>query len=86
MLKVTKITWIKEHLFHLQFNNGSEKVLDLAEQLGRAVNAGLVNRYDLSLVALDGVGGISWPGGFDLCPEMLYSLEEVSGITKKLAG
>lgn len=64
------------HRLFLRFDDGSEGVIDLAPVLRfDGVFAPLRDPAGFAAVTLDPeLGTVGWPGGADLCPDVLWSL------------
>jgi hypothetical protein len=53
------------------FDDGFHKVVDLAPFIGDGISAALKDEAFFQQVKVED-GFISWPNGFDICPEALY--------------
>ncbi|MGQ0629268.1 MAG: DUF2442 domain-containing protein [Phycisphaerales bacterium] len=76
ILRVTTVAVTGPHSLRLSFNDGSDKIVDLAPLLHGPVFEPLRDPAFFSRVALDPVcGTIVWPNGADFAPEALHSLQ-----------
>jgi hypothetical protein len=60
--------------FHLQlrFEDGKIKMVDCTSFIGQGMGAPLLDANYFNQVSLEPGGGITWPNGFDCCPNFLY--------------
>lgn len=62
----------------LRFADGSEGTVDVSDMVGKGVFAAWNDPAVWNAVSVDPEARtVSWPGGLDLCPDVLYS--EVTG-------
>jgi hypothetical protein len=57
---------------YLRYSDGSEGEVDLSEFVGRGVFSAWKTPGVFEQVQLAEAGHPEWPGGLDLCPDMLY--------------
>ncbi|MFH1708172.1 MAG: DUF2442 domain-containing protein [Planctomycetota bacterium] len=62
---------LKNHQVLVVFDNGEERVFDLAPYLGRGVFRQLQDETLFKAVRV-GFDTLEWPNGADLCPETVY--------------
>jgi hypothetical protein len=77
MLKdITAVIPLKDYRLHLEFEDGMEGTIDLAEIVSfTGIFAPLQDRAYFVQVYVDpDVGTICWPNGADLDPDVLYAL------------
>ncbi len=55
----------------VRFADGVVKVLDMRPFISDGISAPLANRDYFRQVAVEEGGGITWPNGYDFCPEFL---------------
>lgn len=81
LLKVVKAEYISEYKVFLRFNDGSDGIVDLKNELWGTVFEPLKDQSKFSNFFLDN-WTICWEDGADFAPEFLYDLIE----KRKLAG
>jgi hypothetical protein len=78
MIRVTEVEPLDGFSLRLRFNDGAERVLDLADELWGPVFEPL--KADLALfrqVRIDEeIGTIVWPNGADMDPDVLHGSHE----------
>ena len=73
MVGILQAKYAGQHKVWLQFNDGEEGVVDLADIPGRYPTAApLVDENVFSTFYLDEWPTLAWSCGFDLSPEFLY--------------
>jgi hypothetical protein len=73
MIRVTEVEPLGGFVLRLRFNDGTERVIDLEEQLWGPVFLPLKEDPELfRAVKIEGPT-IAWPNGADLAPEFLHS-------------
>lgn len=73
MLKVTAVSCAGPTTLRVAFDDGSEKVVDLADELWGEVFEPLKDPAFFRRVRLNPeTGTVEWPNGADLAPEFLY--------------
>ncbi len=72
---VVAVTRTGDFTLRLRFRDGTEGEMDFAQFLSfKGVFAPLKDPAEFAKVAIDSEAGtICWPGGVDLCPDVLYS-------------
>lgn len=63
--------YIVDYKIRITFDNGEERIADLAGKLGRGVFKPLKDKMYFKKFFVDG-WTISWPNGADIAPETLY--------------
>jgi hypothetical protein len=78
MIRVTEVEPLDGFMLRLRFNDGSERVVDLAEELWGPVFEPLKADPDLfRQVRVDEeIGTIVWPNGADMDPDVLHGSRE----------
>lgn len=78
MIRVTEVEPLDGFTLRLRFNDGSERVVDLAEELWGPVFEPLKADPDLfRQVRVDEeIGTIVWPNGADMDPDVLHGSRE----------
>jgi len=73
MLHVLGVKWLEEYRVRVEFNDGSVKDVDLADELWGEVFEPLRSLDVFREVAVnEETGTIEWPNGADLAPEFLH--------------
>ena len=73
MLHVSKVKWLESYRLRVEFNDGSVKDVDLANELWGEVFEPLKEVEVFRQVTLnEETGTIEWPNGADLAPEFLH--------------
>lgn len=79
ILHITDAKHLRDYQLWLKFNDGSEGVVDLAQELWGSMFEPLKNQILFSQVRLDKeLDTIVWPNGADLAPEFLHDLLQQS--------
>ena len=72
MNDVIKIRYLKDYIYHIEFDNGVSGEVDFSQYIGRGtVFLPLANKSIFKKAKIDG-GTISWPNGADIAPETIY--------------
>ena len=78
-LHVMSVRHVGGHRLALSFNDGTEKIVDLADELYGEVFEPLTEEARFAEAFLDPESRtVAWPNGADLAPEFLYELDDVS--------
>jgi len=73
MVTVTAVEPLADYTLRLTFDDGSERVVDLADELWRPMGEPLRDAVYFRQVRVDPeLGTIVWPNGFDLDPDVLH--------------
>lgn len=73
MVAITHVKALDAYQVRLQFDDGSQRVVDLADQLWGAMGEPLRDPNLFRLVRVDPeLRTITWPNGFDLDPDVLH--------------
>ncbi len=71
--KVVGFKFLQDYTVELEFGNGERRVVDLARYLqGEGVFASALEPDIFSKMFIEEGGGLAWPSGVDMCPNMLY--------------
>jgi hypothetical protein len=76
MNTVIKVVPTRETHVRLTFADGFEAEVDLKPLLTKGIALEVVSAKRFTEVTTEPGGGIAWPNGFDLCPQMLRELAE----------
>lgn len=71
MNRIVYVSPLTHYLLELQFADGFCKVVDIRPFIGEGISAVLLEEAYFNKVALEEGGGISWPNGYDFCPNFL---------------
>ncbi len=78
MHRVISVEPLANYLVRLTFSDGMSKEVDLQPYIGKGIAAALKDETYFRKVTLEEGGGITWPNGYDFCPNFLY--EEVPAV------
>lgn len=74
MERITSATPLPGYRLRLTFTDGAEGLVDLSDLVGQGVFAAWRDERVFAQVAIDPLTRtVVWPGGIDLCPDVLYS-------------
>ena len=80
MHKIIDVSPIKEFKIKVKFSDNAEGVIDLSDLKGKGVFSVWNDENVFNSVFIDKESNtVSWPGGIDLCPDVLYA--EITGIS-----
>ena len=71
MDKVISVKPLENYLLEIEFVDGLRKVVDIRPFIGRGISAALNDKAYFRQVTLEDGGGITWPNGYDFCPDFL---------------
>jgi hypothetical protein len=71
MDKVISVKALENYLLEIEFADGFRKVIDVRPFIGKGVSAVLKDESYFRKVSLEDGGGITWPNGYDFCPNFL---------------
>ena len=74
MVKVIKVVPLDRNRLRISFNDGTSGICDVSNLIHGSAFRPLSDDSYFSHVAIDEVGGIFWPNGADICPDLLYQL------------
>ncbi len=74
MVKVTKVVPREGNRLKLFFNDGTSGICDISDLIHGPVFVPLSEDAYFNHVAIDESGGIFWPNGADVCPDLLYQM------------
>jgi hypothetical protein len=81
ILYITEAKYLRDYQVWLKFNDGTEGMVDLAQELWGTMFEPLKNLNVFSQVKLDTeLDTIVWPNGADLAPEFLHDLLQQSPV------
>lgn len=74
MHKISSVLPVKNYKIKIKFTDGVEGIVDLSDLKGKGVFSVWDDENVFNAVAVDGESNtVSWPGGIDLCPDVLYA-------------
>ena len=79
MHRVISVRPLPDFSLDLEFSDHSHKRISLKSFIGDNMSAPLKNWEYFEKVSIDDGGGITWPNGYDFCPEFLW--HEVEALT-----
>jgi len=77
MNSVVKLKVLDNYRIQLTFDSGEEKIIDFKPFIGKGFSAELLNPEYFSKVEIESGGGITWPNGYDFCPNFLKGYSEI---------
>ncbi len=78
MDKVVSVKPLENSLLEIEFADGFCKVINIRPFIGKGISAALNDESYFRQVMLEDGGGISWPNGYDFCPNFLR--DDVSAV------
>jgi hypothetical protein len=69
---ITSVKPLPKFKVRLKFKNGVTKTVDLSDRLNGPLFSKLRSRKVFARVKVDEAGGLEWPNGADICPDLLY--------------
>lgn len=73
MHRIIDIQLVGGYLIEVLFSDGLRKTVDLEPYIGKGISVPLLDEDYFRQVEIESGGGITWPNGFDFCPNFLYS-------------
>ncbi len=78
MYKIKSVSPVKGYKIKIKFTDNVEGVVDLSDMKGKGVFSAWNDEKVFNAVTIDKESNtVSWPGGIDLCPDVLYA--EITG-------
>ena len=74
MIKVIKVVPLKKNRLKLSFSDGKSGICDVSGFIRGSTFMPLSDDSYFNHVAIDACGGIFWPNGADICPDLLYRM------------
>ena len=71
MNRVVSVRPLEPCLLEIEFTDGLRKVIDIRPFIGKGISAALKDESYFHQVRLEDGGGITWPNGYDFCPNLL---------------
>ena len=78
MNRIIRIKLTGGYKIQIQFNDGSIKIMDFRQFLGKGISKEVLDESYFSKVEIESGGGLSWPNGYDFCPNFLHDYEEAA--------
>lgn len=69
---ITDVKPLAKFRVRLTFKNGVKKTVDLSKKLRGPLFEKLRSTRLFARVKVDEAGGLEWPNGADICPDLLY--------------
>ncbi len=70
----TEICYLRDYVYRIKFDDGSEGEVDLIDYLGRGPVFNALTDLEIFKQARIEGGTITWPNGADIAPETLYEM------------
>ncbi|MBF8262384.1 MAG: hypothetical protein HW387_49 [Parachlamydiales bacterium] len=86
-MRITKVEYLCDYQLKLTFSNKEVRVVDLSEKVkhARGVFLPLKDLEYFKKVDVDDCQlSICWPNGADICPDVLYAMEQPAQIKKSI--
>jgi hypothetical protein len=71
MDRVISVKPLENYLVEIIFADGIRKVIYIQPFIGKGISAALKDESYFRQVTLEEGGGITWPNGYDFCPNFL---------------
>ena len=71
LLDVINVKATPDYLLHLEFENGEQRIFDMAPYMGKRPFVRLKGTSLFTMAKVD-CGTVVWPGNIDIAPETLY--------------
>ena len=84
MNQLIEIKPLGNYLIWMKFKDGVEKVINFRPFIGKGISKDLENPQYFDKATIESGGGISWPNGYDFCPNFLKEQEDESKTDRKL--
>ncbi len=72
MNRIVQVTPYPDFTIEIRFADGTIKHFDMHPFIGDGISAPLADWEYFQRVAIEEGGGITWPNGYDFCPEFLH--------------
>ncbi len=79
MNRVISVKPLNNFMLELIFADGPRKIVDIRPFISKGVSAALQDENYFRQVAIESGGGITWPNGYDFCPNFLH--DEVPAVS-----
>ena len=70
--RIIAFEFISDYTLELVFKDGTRRIVDLQPYLQGPIFEPLLDSSLFAQVFIEEGGGLAWPSGADLCPNMLY--------------
>jgi hypothetical protein len=74
VIRVVKVIPLEKNRLQILFNDGTNGICDISDFLYGPAFRPLSEDSFFNHVAIDESGGIFWPNGADICPQLLYQI------------
>jgi hypothetical protein len=74
LYRIVKLAVLPRYRLHIEFEDGSAGVIDLADDLYGPMFEPLRNEAFFAQAALDEFGAVCWPNGADYAPDAMYDI------------
>lgn len=76
MTKVRNIEILKNYNIKIEFNDGFKSIINFKPYIGKGISKPLLNKNYFKKVKKESGGGITWPNGYDFCPDFLRQISK----------
>lgn len=76
MNQVVKIEVLTDYRIWLQFDDATNKVVNLRSFIGKGFTSELLDYEKFREVFIEPGGGIAWENGYDFCPNFLKEMQD----------
>lgn len=85
MNEIIEIKILDNHLIWMKFHDGVEKVVNFSPFIGKGISKDLQDPDFFNQATIEPGGGISWPNGYDFCPNFLREQKDADQTERKLS-
>ena len=71
MINIIEAKALDNHILYIKFDNGNSFNVDIKPFIKKGVSSSLSDNHFFHQVKVE-EGYITWPNGYDFCPEFLY--------------
>jgi len=76
MNEVVEIKVLDNYKIRIKFKDGFSKEIDFSQFISEGISQKLNDKDYFKLVEIESGGGITWPNGYDFCPNFLREIAE----------
>lgn len=76
MNEVIEIKVLDNYKIRIKFKDGFSKEIDFSQFICEGISQKLNDKDYFKLVEIESGGGITWPNGYDFCPNFLREIAE----------
>ncbi len=76
---IVKVEYLRDYILRLTYRDGTVDDYDFEPLLNGRMSSALLDLAFFQQVKIESGGGLEWPNGYDVCPDLLrYHLEPAS--------